>query len=278
MSPYIGIGKPGVDQLDQILVVDRSVELVFAHGEGNDRHLPAELGQANVRSSNDVQRNGRRVRCRQRRFEKSVRSQHQLELPQIGVRHAVQIHPRERHRRVPLHVPRVVAAQNGRDVLLRHRSPAEQRVFSLPAGVILARPLRVVVDHARVVGNLIVRPVFGKPVGLADLREPAARGVLNRLQVGGAHGLGSRLQSFPGIHRLRGRGSGEQDEQSSENAESSRHTFSSLSQMQRKHQRIWFPFRHLEWGPLYTRGLQLGQRPVDKWIVPRPVETYDPRD
>ena len=238
MSPYIGIGKPGVDQLDQILVVDRSVELVFSHGEGDDRHLPAKLRKANVRRSHDVQRDGGRVGCRQRRFEESVGSQHDLELPQIGVRHAVQIHPRERHRRVPLHVPGVVAAQNGRDVLLRHRSPAEQRILSLPAGVILARPLRVVVDYARVVGNFIMRPVFGKPVRLADLREPAAGGVLNRLQVGSAHGLGSRLQSFPGIHGLRGRSSGEQDEQSNENAESSRHTFSSLSQNQQKNQRI----------------------------------------
>ena len=47
-------------------------------------------------------------------------AEHHLELPQIGVWHAIEIQARERHGRITLHVPCEIAAQDVCDVLLRH--------------------------------------------------------------------------------------------------------------------------------------------------------------
>ena len=104
--------------------------------------------------------------------------------------------------------PRVVAAQNGRDVFVGHRRPAEKWIFALPARVVLARPLGVVVDRTRVVGNFVVRPIFGQPVRLADSRGPAAGGISDGLQIGAAHSLERSFQNRADIlHRLCRRGS-----------------------------------------------------------------------
>ena len=113
----------------------------------------------------------RRVRRREACLQRAVRRQRQLELTQDVVGNAVQVHTCERDRRRPLHVPGVVAAEDGGDVLLGHRHPAVGRIAALPARVVFTRPLRVVVDDARVVGDLEVRPVCGEAVGLADLRR-----------------------------------------------------------------------------------------------------------
>ena len=200
------IGKPRVDQLHEILVVDRAVHLVLAeNGEGDDRHLSAILREAEVRLADDLQRDGRRAGCDKRGLEESVRRQRQLELPEVAERHAIEIRTRERRRPIALDVPGVGAAQDRRDLFLRHRRLAEQRVVALPPRVVFTRPAGVVVDEARVVGHLVFRPVLSEAVGLADLRGPAGAGDLQRLQVGAAHRLDRGLQDGPRILRGRGR-------------------------------------------------------------------------
>ena len=102
-----GIGKPRVHQFHEILIVDRPVDLVFPahHGEGNNRHSAAVLREAEIRGAYDGQRDGRGVGRRQRRFQESVRREHDLELAEIGNRYAVEIRPRLGHDFVALHVP-----------------------------------------------------------------------------------------------------------------------------------------------------------------------------
>src|SRR5262245_41790895 len=91
-----------------------------------------------------------------------------FKLPQVGVRHGVEIQTRERHRLIAPDVPSEVAAKYRSDVFLGHGGPAKKRIPALPAYVILARPLGVEVDCARVIGNLVMRPIFSEPVRLAD--------------------------------------------------------------------------------------------------------------
>ena len=48
------IRDPRADELDQTLVGDRPVDLVLVEeGERNDRHLPAELRDTEIRSADD---------------------------------------------------------------------------------------------------------------------------------------------------------------------------------------------------------------------------------
>ncbi len=148
-----------------------------------------------------------------------------LELPQVRVGHPIEIQARERHRRIALHVPGVVATENGRDAFLGHGRPAEKRIAALPARIILTRPFGIVVDSARVAGNFVVRPILGEPVGLADSRGPAARGISDRLKIGASHSLERSLQNSADIrYRLCQCGSCHQAQKSCKNTDRAFHT------------------------------------------------------
>src|SRR6516165_9916045 len=110
-----------------------------------------------------------------------MRRDRELKLAQIGVGNSVEIQVREGRRSIALHVPGVVAAQNGRNVLLGHGRPTEKGISALPASVIFPRPFGLVVDRTGVVGDFVTRPVFRESIGLADSRGPAAGGVSDRL-------------------------------------------------------------------------------------------------
>ena len=94
-----------------------AVDSGLSVAEGDDRHPLAERREAEVGRADDRLSDGLQVGGGQRRLDESVRAEHDLELPQIGVGNAVEIHPRERHGRVTLHVPCEIAVQDIDDVV-----------------------------------------------------------------------------------------------------------------------------------------------------------------
>src|ERR1051325_7371534 len=116
-----------------------------------------------------------------------MRRYRDLKLGQIVLRNAIEIEAGERDRPFALDIPRIVAVQNRRDVLLGHGRPAEQRISPLTASVILARPLGCIVDLARVARDFVARPILSESVGLSDSRGPAASRIPDGLQIGAAH-------------------------------------------------------------------------------------------
>ena len=188
-----GVRNPRAGKFDEILIVDRAVDSVLSVAEGDDRHPLTKVREPEVGRTNDGLRDGLRVSGGQRRLYESVRAEHHLELPQFGVGNPIEIHARERHGLITLHVPCDVAAQDICDV-----------VASLLFVVVHAHILGVVVDRARVVRNLNLRPAVCEVVLLTHVGYKSVAGKLNRLQVRGAHGLGGRFNRFTGVHRLSG--------------------------------------------------------------------------
>src|SRR5439155_7119385 len=115
--PKNRVGKPCLYPFDEVLGIDRAVHSVLAESsERNDRYFV----------SGQVQRYGRRVR-RHCRFQKTMRGEPDIQLPQLGSGHlGVRI--------VRLHVPGVVAAHD-RYLLLfaleRGSAAATWRIVSL---------------------------------------------------------------------------------------------------------------------------------------------------
>src|SRR4030095_829854 len=110
------------------------VHLVLAEQrEGNDRDFAAELREAEVGRADDRRGDGSCVVRGKTGLERAVRRQCELELPQDVVRHTIEIHAREWHWCLTVHVPRVVAARNRGDMLLGYRHPSKRRTTSLSA-------------------------------------------------------------------------------------------------------------------------------------------------
>ena len=214
-----GIREPRADQLDEI-AGRRSCPLIL--------YLPRKVKDTIVTHRPNCERpkseaptmlqlDRLRVGGRERRLQEPVRRDRELELPELVERHAVEIRARERHGHAVLHVPGVGAADDGRDALLGHRHPAERREVALPPRVVLARPLGVEVDGARVVGDLELRPVALDGVLLADQRRRAGGRNLDGLQVLAAHRLERGQQGRTRVNLLSEGGPGRQPEQRHEN-------------------------------------------------------------
>ena len=182
-----GIGEPGVRQFDQILVVDRSINFVLAHRERDDGDLTTESRQAKIRGAIERHGDGSSMPGRERHLQEAVGRQRYVEHSQIGVENSEQVQTRERHGLIALHVPGVIAAQNGRDPGFRHRKVAEAGVVALAARVVFTGPSGVVIDDASVVGDFVLRPIFVQRVGLSDSRVPTPCGILNGVQIRTAH-------------------------------------------------------------------------------------------
>ena len=197
------IRDPGANELDEILVGDRSVDLVLVQeGERNDRYGSSELRHTEIRRADDRQADCRGVIGGQRGFEKPMRRDRDLELPEIIKRDSVEIGARERHRSITAYVPGVSPVDDRGDVLIRHRRSAECRIAALSPRVVFARPTGLIVDAAGVIGDLVRRPTAVDRVLLADPRREAGTGVLNRLQILATHRFKRGQQRCPGIDLL----------------------------------------------------------------------------
>ena len=85
------VRNPRAGEFDEILVVDRAVHSVLPIVKGHDRHPLAERRQTEVRGAHDLLPDGHGISGGQCRLDESVWSEHHLELPQIGVWHAIEI-------------------------------------------------------------------------------------------------------------------------------------------------------------------------------------------
>ena len=126
-------------------------------------------------------------------------------MPQLGVRNAIEIHARERYGRITLHVPCEIAVQDIDDV-------GAAQLFV----IVHAHIPGVVIDRARVVRHLHLRPSIGEVVLLTDIGDESVANKLNRFHVHGAHGLGGRFNRLTGVHRLSGCRSGSQRDEDNE--------------------------------------------------------------
>ncbi len=89
-------------------------------------------------------------------------------------------------------------------------------VASLLFVIVHAHILGVVIDRARVVRHLHLRPSIGEVVLFTHVGYKSVANKLNRFHVHGAHGLGGRFNRFTGVHRLSGSRSGSQRNEGNE--------------------------------------------------------------
>ena len=129
-----------------------------------------------------------------------MRRQQEIELPELRNGDPREILAWLGHRLSILHVPGVVAADDGDLLLLtleRRATAPARRIVSLSAGELLARGLGVVIDGACVARHLEPRPIRLRTEALTHGGVPAGSGDLNRFW--STHGPGSGLQDRLGI-------------------------------------------------------------------------------
>ncbi len=201
------IGNPRGRELDKVLIVDGADDLVLAKRRERDQiRPPAVFGQAGIGRPHDGRGHHTHVFAGHRRLQKAVRRQDDLELPELVVRHDLQIRPPRESGFLTLHVPGIAAADDLHHALVavERRAAAPHRVVPPPPREVLPRHVRVVVDRARIGGHLEPRPVLLQVEALAHQRVPARRRVLDRLHAVEPHRRRRRLQDRSRVLRRGG--------------------------------------------------------------------------